>query len=87
MEERTELILNIMGLCISLFLVIVIFLNGNKLDCSKCQVDFSTSKQEHGFVNQKFKMNITDLYNTFKEGYCLVRYNEQGYIYDYTKAE
>ena len=92
MKQSIELIIRIICILILIGLNLGVYLNGKSLDCNKCTVNFQSYKTDFkeafNHPAQEFSIKIIDIYNKFLNNQsCLVKYTEEGYIYDYRKAE
>ena len=83
---KVELSVKLFMIFILIGLNFAVYFNGKDLSCDGCVINFEASKRKHETVNnmvfQNFTVNITDLYNDFIEGYCLVEFDkDMGYQY------
>jgi len=86
---KIELIVEVICIIILLALSIAIYNNGKDLTCDNCNIQFTTqyANQVQDF-NKVFNVSVVELFDKFKEGYCLVDYNEdQGFIQNVKKIE
>lgn len=75
--QRTETIIKISSIIILIILNLAIYYNGKDLSCEQCQVNFVFENQ----IGMEEKIvNVSNLYQDYKEGYCYVRFSENGIV-------
>ena len=86
---KIEIIVELVCLLILLALSIAIYYNGKDLTCDNCNIQFTTQYASNvQDFNKVFNVSVVKLVDKFKEGYCLVDYNEdQGFIQNAKKIE
>lgn len=86
MKEIIRTLIYSFCILIEITLIISIYLNGIKLDCSKCKIHLTSNKLET--TMNDFYINITVLYDSYINNECVIKYdNTQGYLYDFRKTE
>jgi len=74
-RSRTETIIKVISIIILLALNLAVYYNGKDLSCDKCSVNFSF-ENEVGL--QEAKVNVLDLYKSYKEDYCYIEFTTTG---------
>ena len=75
METNTSL--KIFCIIILIILNVLIVLNGRTLSCDKCVITFH---HERDMIKQEMKINISELYEYFKQDKCLIEFKEFGIV-------
>ena len=82
MKNKTQIIILVLCIVISLTLSTSIYVRGHNNSCSKCQIDFTTT-QYYGITLDEPRVNIvnvTDLYSGLLRNECIIKWDKnQGY--------
>ena len=82
MNKNTEIIIRIICLIVLIILIVLVYLNGIKLDCNKCYINFNN---EFNKVKINFSVSINDLYNSYLNNDCIVKYQDNQFIHNVIK--
>ena len=63
----------------------MIYVNGEGLDCNKCELELSTSmpdfKSKDSYTYEEMTIKIVDLYDSLKKDYCILKWDRsKGWI-------
>ena len=82
MKPKIEPIIRIINLIIIFGLCILIYVNGEGLDCNKCELELSTSmpdfKSKDSYAYSKTTIKIVDLLDSLKKDYCILKWDKWG---------
>lgn len=76
---KSELLIRIFCLVVLGILITMVYLNGKGLDCNKCEIKFNSENKQSN-IKTNLSVNILDLFQEFKNGSCLVKFENGFYI-------
>jgi len=82
MKNKTQIIILVFCIVVSLLLSASIYIRGHDNSCDKCQIDFITTQYSGIILDKPYikTVNVTDLYSGLLRNECIIKWDRnQGY--------
>ena len=90
LTPKKELAIQLIILFVIIGLILSVYINGRKLDCNNCKINFKAFKRELGANNElqeDFQVEASTLYKNLKDDHCILTFDNEGYKFNMRKEE